>query len=428
MKAFEPTCRWCGSDTSGAIPATMCDTCSMTVCTACLPEGREFSCTECRARPIPVANDRLSTASRDWGPDMVVPSPVEVRTVLGTKVIRATLGVPAASYFMSSPLRQARMAIIASVPEGSARARLSAWQRFGRFLSMLRISIAQVTAEEVADYVVWRAAPPVEGYGEIKPVRASTVMGDLSHIRAHAHDTGAMDPSILYGRHISLVLKRLGGSDKHDSVRKTPVDIAAVEKAVRNAEKPSASDECIMMAVLLAFGIFFFLRCGETSFCQKDVVYNKDSGVTLTWTLQKTRSRLVPTSMSRTCASPMAVQAWLAYKERWPNNPPTAHVLHFRGVPITSTMVQGILQSYLGAPPLLPGEQRALPWSLRAGGATLCFSKGMATDRIMRLGRWTSEVSLMYCVLTPGVQASAWRAVDVSLAYHADGQLGHDDV
>jgi hypothetical protein len=40
-------------------------------------------------------------------------------------------------------------------------------------------------------------------------------------------------------------------------------------------------------------------------------------------------------------------------------------------------MVQGILQSYLGAPPLLPGEQRALPWSLRAGGATLCFSNSI---------------------------------------------------
>jgi hypothetical protein len=298
MTTFEAVCRWCYADTAGDVPATACDTCAMTVCAACWPEGRDFVCLECRARPVEVHQTppQGSSSARDWGPELVVPSPVEVKTVVGLKVIRATLGVPAVAYFAASPLRQARMAIAASVPEGSARARLSAWQRFCRFLIVIRIAIAHITVEDVADYVVWRAAPPTGGFAHITPVRAATVMGDLAHIRAYAYDTGAIDPTCLYGRPISLVLKRLGGSDKHDSVRKTPVEIEAVERSVRLAERSNAADSDIMMAVLLTFGVFFFLRCGECGFTTGDVAAT-GTDITLTWTLQKTRSRLVPTRM-----------------------------------------------------------------------------------------------------------------------------------
>jgi hypothetical protein len=406
------------------VPATACDTCSMTICTACWPEGRDFVCIECRAQPVDMHTQGASSsssASRNWGPELVVPSPVEVKTVVGLKVIRATLGVPAMAYFAASPLRQARMAITASVPEGSARARLGAWQRFCRFLVVIKTAVSMISVEDVADYVVWRAAPPSGGFSHITPVRAATVMGDLSHIRGYAYDTGAIDPTCLYGRPISLVLKRLGGSDKHDSVRKTPVEIEVVERSVRLAERSNAADSDIMMAVLLTFGVFFFLRCGECGFTGGDVAAT-GTDITLTWTLQKTRSRLVPTRMSRTCGSPLLLRAWTVYMRRWPKRNPSESILWHEGTPITAGRVQTILQGHLGAPPVLPGEQRALPWSLRAGGATLCFTKGMATDRIMRLGRWTSEVSLMYCVLTPGVQAAAWHAVDVALAYRVEPQ------
>jgi hypothetical protein len=353
---------------------------------------------------------------RDWGPALVVPVPVEVRTAVGLRMIRPTLGVLASSYLTASPLRQARIAIMAMIPDSSARARLGAWKRFGRFLALVGCALHSVSPAVVADYVVWRVAPPSGLFLDVVPVRAATAMGDLSHIRAHAYDTDAVAPDRLYGREISLVLKRLGGSEKHDSVRKTPVDVAAAERAVRRAESVDSSDNEVMLAVLLTFGLFFFLRCGECTFTYGDVSSIPDT-ITLTWTLQKTRSRIMPIRVSRSCSSPLLLRAWQAYLIRWPRRRDTERVLWYDSEVVSATRVQNILRTCLGPPPQLPGESRPLPWSLRAGGATLCFSKGVPTDRIMRLGRWTSEVSLMYCVLTPSVQAAAWQAVDVALAF-----------
>lgn len=72
--------------------------------------------------------------------------------------------------------------------------------------------------------------------------------------------------------------------------------------------------------------------------------------------------------------------------------------------------VRAALLRILGQPPLLLGEERQLPWSLRAGGATMAFHAGMDPVRIMRLGRWDSEVAIMYSVLGARVQVDTWLA------------------
>ena len=76
-----------------------------------------------------------------------------------------------------------------------------------------------------------------------------------------------------------------------------------------------------------------------------------------------------------------------------------------------SVDVRALLLRHLGSPPIMPGEARALPWSLRCGGATACFAAGIDPASIRRIGRWSSEVALLYCCVTPLTQDRRYGAL-----------------
>lgn len=271
------------------------------------------------------------------------------------------------------------------------------------FIALFKLSFLLLTCEDMADFVMWRSAvdvpgvpPPPRG----NPVLPSTAMAELAHIRAHAQTTSTLPEHVLYGYPITSVLKRLGAGERHDSVRKTPVPADTVVRLATAATAAGTAVSRVLEAVVLAIGFFFFLRMGELEFMQWQDISIRDNRVHIVIRRQKTRSQLAPIPVSRACSAPVLVRIVRI-----------ALALKLTGPICKDVDVRAVLLKHLGSPPVLPGEPRALPWSLRCGGATACFAAGIDPAAIKRIGRWSSEVALLYCCVTPLTQDRLYGAL-----------------
>jgi hypothetical protein len=426
---WEPVCRRCYGLIDFHERATACDTCSYTVCEACVPVGSPIVCPDCplalrpagagvaagTTAPAPTRTEFPRGRGRSApnpGNGLLIPAPCRIELKRGPLDLVPNAAVNADLYLAAPPLRKARLALLACIPPASARGRQAAVAVFSSFLRQVaKVPWSSLTSDDVADFVLWRAAPPTDAGVPPPPrgpVEPSTALSDLAHLRAHARLTGDGVLPRLYGHQVSETLRRLGAGERHDSVRKTPVDLADVARAVERAEAPRASVQDRSDAFLLALGLFLFLRAGECGFPRDRLLVSPD-GIGLVFVAQKTRPGPAAKRVTRLCCAPLLVRAHTAFRAQLQKLRPSEPVFrNATGGPLAAQDVRTTLLRVLGPPPVLVGETRALPWSLRAGGATMCFHSGMAPDRIMRLGRWSSEVAMMYAVLSARVQTDTW--------------------
>lgn len=346
-----------------------------------------------------------------FGPGTIIPASVSVRLKSGIVELRPNTAVSQAEYDAGDPLRRARLALVACSPLGTAAGRLAAVRLFSIFLAtVVFVPWAAVTPPLIADYVMWRAAPPTSVPQPPRgPVEPSTAMGDLVHLRAHA--VAVSDPRLggWYGACITSVLKRLGAGEKHDSVRKTPVQLCAVLQLVVAAEAPGAPLSVRLDAFLVTLGVLLFLRGSETAVTKEClVVDSRLAYIGIIFLRQKTRPGLASKRVTRVCSAPLLLRAYRTVQPYVTSLRPSDLVFPTPSDTTTANSVRSTLLRLLGTPPVMLGEMRPLPWSMRAGGATLCFHADMDIERLMRIGRWTSRVSLMYAVLTAQVQADIW--------------------
>ena len=417
--SFEGRCRRCSRRIPPLENATACDTCTYSVCTDCVPLGSEIRCPDCTIYRVRVTTAAVPPEPAPKGriplPPLgcVIPPPLTVVLArVGRVRLVPTAPVSASAWQIASPLRRARLSIVATVPLGSAALRCRAWETLLAFCALFALCLQALTAEDIADFVVWRSVteiPEVPAPPRGVPILASSAMGDLAALRAHALATGSLREDVLYGHCITVVLKRLSSGEKHDSVRKTPVPADEIVRLVDVLENPAISIARRTMAYCLILAWFLFMRVGELlALSWTQVVFNaQNPGVTVTFLRTKVSQGLAPIPVSRTCIAPLLIRATRSFLRALTRQAlPTAGNL----LP-PDTNVQEVMRSFFGLPPIRPGETRALPWSLRAGAATACYMAGMAPDRIMRLGRWASQVALMYAVLTPAVQARIYDAL-----------------
>ena len=348
--------------------------------------------------------ESATVAAADWGPGLIVPPLLRLEFKRGPLLLRPTLAVPRKAWDAGDPLRRAVWSVLASAPVSTAQARRAALKRFADFLGVRGRSFAMVDPMDVAEYIIWRVAivpgvdPPERG-----PVEPATAMAEVAHIRAHAALCEAGYVERLYSTEISALLKRLGAGERPDGVRKTPVALAQVRRIAQAAVR-EGTPELVEEAFLITLGFFMFMRGGEFTHIMPQHLIRTDDALSLTWVRTKTRSAIARHSVTRICKAPLLLQVydlWSRVRRKTRTDTPV--------FPNTTTAtIRDLLRRRLGHPPVMPGEPRALPWSMRAGAATQCFICGMDPERIMRLGRWSSRVALLYCVLTPQAQAAAW--------------------
>lgn len=434
-------CRRCFLAVEFAQQASACETCTYTVCESCLPPGLEVWCEDCtrpsRRVPRPVSDAPHHYESTDnglsfdaAGEHVMVPPPMRLRFHDGVRWITPRAPVPTRLWDMASPVRRVRLAVLATVPPATAAAWRRALATFESFLLSEDIGWSDVDQAVTADFVVWRACPPWEEGLSRRVVRSATALSELARLRAY-RTALHLDVSGLYGPLVTAVLRRLGANERHDSVRKTPVSWADAVRLAEKALRRPKDWELVRDASLIITGLCFFLRGGETDVDRSDVAVDA-AGVTFTWRHQKTRGSAVARALpvSRSCNLRVLVdvsRCWLSLRGSgpgpwWPRSAGPSPA------PVSTDFVRQQLVLRFGTPPLLPGEDRVLPWSLRAGAATACFAAGLPPDRIRRLGRWSSEVALMYAVLTPAVQAVTFGSClrDFVDGLRTDGIQGSD--
>ena len=203
-----------------------------------------------------------------------------------------------------------------------------------------------------------------------------------------------------YGSTITAVLKRIGAGERHDAVRKTPVAFSQVLRI--------ASTATLAVASAIILGFFFLMRGGELVALEAGDVRVGPEGVDVTFRRQKTRATVTSISVTRRCAAPLLVRVVSDYLKEHTASGPVFPDLR------SAADVRRLLLTYLGMPPLLPGEAAPLPWSMRAGGASALFHSDYPEEKLMKFGRWSSRVALMYCVLSPHAQAMAWKGVQAA--------------
>lgn len=344
-------------------------------------------------------------------PGLIIPPPLGVTLLRGEITFTPTVPIPATVWNAASCLGRARLQISTSLPVGTARGWATALTIFQAFLAFNKTSWQDVDAAVLADFVVWRVVLPA---GTPKPppgfnerVELETAMEYVGRLRAYVLITEIADVKRFYGPALTAISKRLSSGGR-DSVRKTPVNVEEVD-AIVSAALTSDSLDALRDAAAVTTAFFFFLRGGELDFLTKSVQVTA-SDVTVVFTHQKNRGGIAKTVLSRPvsriCAAPTLLRVMAAYlaakrKAGLPTD------MFFEGYD-SSARLRETLYRLLGRPEVLPGETLPLPWSCRAGAATYAFMAGMSKDRIMRLGRWKSEVALTYAVLTPRVQAVCW--------------------
>ena len=288
---------------------------------------------------------------------------------------------------------------MAAAPVTTAKGRASALRMFTRFMSLFALSWATLTTEDVADYVAWRAVPPTDAsipqppWGAVLP---ATAMGDIAHLRAHLALLGdERTLAAFYGTPITMIFRRIG-SDKHDAVRKTPIQYKDVIRLCQTAATATAA------AVALAF--FLLMRGGELAAMTMAAVTLTPTYCDVTFFRQKARAGIAALAVTRRCTAPPLIDILNRYMmERGTAAGPLFPTL------TTTADVRRLFTQALGTPPTLPGEKSPLPWSARAGGASAMFAADVDPEKLMKYGRWASRIAMMYCVLTPHAQAEAWK-------------------
>lgn len=346
--------------------------------------------------------------------DLILPPPIWSTGKSGEELVTPTLPLPRKCFVLASEIRKLRLSYVCSRPLASAKAAVSAIHLFGWFLSNVAgCTWTEVDPEVCADFLTWRcrgtsaivtAQPPREPY-----VSVTSALSTLALVRSTAPLVGLCSAPSLYGEPIKGVVKRLSTARCPDSVRKTPVPASNIWALVQEALEGSAD---LAEAAALAVGLAFFMRVGElTSLHLKDlcVVSAGDRpAVAVTFRFFKAaggkNKEVLTEPVCRYCTIPLLVECVSKYLHSIATFPTSS--LAFPHIE-----VQPLLRKVLGAPPLLTGESKPLPWSLRAGAATWVFSSGLPLSFIQRMGRWRSEVGALYCVLTPVIQASLWSKV-----------------
>ena len=167
---------------------------------------------------------------------------------------------------------------------------------------------------------------------------------------------------------------------------------------------------------MIITGTYGFCRAGELDFAARDIsvstnIHGRVEAITLLFRHGKAtggKARLMfAQPIRRTLRNALVLRIWEVYLPFFTKLGPAESV--FRS---STRLVRIALLTHFGAPPLLLGEVRPLPWSVRATGATIAFAAGISLVAIMKMGRWASEVSLTYCVLNADVQSILWRAAD----------------
>lgn len=335
--------------------------------------------------------------------------------------IRPTLPVLRTEWANADAVGRIRLSLLSNRPEASAEAARSALQLFSYFLLTVKnASWASLNSRTVADFLIWRVLehdtlPPPPAPRQ-RVVRIASALATLTHLRMLAPRLRLCESAVLFGDEIREVQKALRTENTPDAVRKTPfpVDTAmdCLKEARRNPECPKA---CFAAAFCL-LGLFFFLRVGEVSALEWRDIRLEEHRVSVSFRYQKNsggqRNEALSRIVTRTCTLPEVVEACRLWRSATVKRTGPAF-------PMT-TSCQEYMRSLAGWPPILPGEERPLPWSLRAGGASLLFGR-LDTDVIMKLGRWRSSVGVMYCVMTPLVQQRLWdssaAAVDLASAF-----------
>ena len=169
--------------------------------------------------------------------------------------------------------------------------------------------------------------------------------------------------------------------------------------------------------VAVVSGVYAFCRAGELDFCREDIAVTMDQSgdrvrsVSFIFRHGKAvggKSRIAFTRpIVRTGKNDLLLRVWTIFRSTFEALRPSERVF-----PGSTSQLRAMLRCRFGIPPVMPGESSPLPWSLRATGATFAFAAGIPLLSIMRMGRWSSEVSLAYCVLNADAQAVIWRRAD----------------
>jgi hypothetical protein len=384
--------------------------------------------------PRRLATNRVRRPTAEaWDAGRIM-STVTLRGPRGLVRFVPTQPVQQRSVQSTNPVRQVRLAIMSSQPEGSSKARESSLFIFEMYMkSVARVTWDEVDVNVAADFVCWRtlvipgAPRPPKGFSDT--VDAATALQNLVHVRAFWVDQEyAQRADALYGRAVSLTLRRLGAYVKHESVAKTPVEVSWVAASVAQAEE-FHSPMTAWKAAFLTTGTFFFMRPGElVALNVEDVAVVPGRGVTVILRTEKARGGSVMRSLVRprvrTVSAPLLVKAWQLYSRHIPRSGPC--------FPLNAEMIVGKRMLTHDVRRQLdrwyPGQRvDGLPLSMRAGGATFAWRGGMTLEVLMRMGRWASMVAVTYAVMTPATQQAAWNSVRCEEAWWtATGDAAED--
>lgn len=348
-----------------------------------------------------------------------------ITTLLGKRgpdTYRPTMPVAATKWKSASEIRRWRLAIQVSIPVQTARMLLSSVRAFGQFLEeVARRSWDEFTSEDVADFCAWRR------YNDVREkVEGSTVASDISRIRSYALIIqDERTASLMRNPSVTSTVRTLGGADKQESVRKTPVSVESVDRVVQTAEAEPDNYAAVFDAIIVTMGIHFFMRFGEFSLKRSSLGATPEGELLRVWVTffdQKNKGgpggrKKVP--QHRHCTSSLLQRAWKLW---WPfveKLHPGSYV--FRpywgsNTPLSPDEARRMCVRLFGPPPVLPGEEKALPWSLRSGGASWAWGSRAVTNKtdLCRLGRWRSEVGLDYVILHPAFQSEVWKEIGKS--------------
>lgn len=332
----------------------------------------------------------------------------------------------------ASALRRARRTLEFNIPPETARAYKRVHDLFQHFIEALGLdgTLTDVIDPELtADFLMWRAAPPIvhqTSTDEIIPnkppghndvVDATTAAGDLVTIRARWNLLGRPDlVQRTRGPQVDRVLRHLSARIRSEAVRKTPVPHEHVQRIAREADEQPNDPELLRDAAIINVGFHFMMRNGEMAIRMQDVIV-RGSTTAVTFHGEKARGGrhrpIQPVPRTRWVQSSTLANLLRRYIANTRQNAQPTEPLFLAATdqarPVTANNVRRILNERLGKPKKMTASDKILPWSLRAGGATHLMRNGATPEEVRRLGRWTSETSLQYSVMGREAQLEIWR-------------------
>lgn len=387
-------------------------------------------------QPTPVHSQQLPRVSTLWSPvrglpanrnvsaeftRLVVPPPVSVIGPGGIpRMTNPT--APVARPAVTTSITAARLSLMAEIPHESVCVRERAVYLLEYFMAREAKAMRELCPDIIADFITWRVSPPAHSYppppGFERTVTIASAMNLVWAMRAHWESVGDARVQYVNADLISATAARLGANIKPECVRKTAIPLSAVVTLLRRAKGTTdwtlARDAC-----LFVFGIVFACRPGELNVSIADL---RDATTAFTFVFRSEKPRggraaaaRLPEPRARTCAVRLLREAWNLWRPFlrtsgpvWPRRP-------FDSQSITTDDIRASLILRFGKPPLHAALHRRLPWSMRATAATWLWEAGMSPDQIRFWGRWSSEVEVMYVVLSPKGQSTFLRPAELLL-------------